>query len=188
MCCAWLSLQLFRPRTNVVVERLLVETYVPDRYANLDAAVELGAHRQRLQQQQQQRLLQQQQMQQLQQQQQEESKRKETEESKEQWADDGASSTGAQSRTGTAPGANPSRPMSPLDAEASLADDDDIGLLVRQHMRKARAQMLALIQDNEKTLDAKLRSIEAKVGLAPGAASGSAAGAAAKSSASTKKR
>jgi len=187
MCRAWPPPQLFRPRTNVVVERLLVETYVPDRYASLDAAVELGAHRQRLQQQQQQRLLQQQQMQQLQQQQQEESKRKETEESKEQWADDGAS-TGAQSRTGTAPGANPSRPMSPLDAEAALADDDDIGLLVRQHMRKARAQMLALIQDNEKTLDAKRRSIEAKVGLAPGAAPGSAAGAAAKSSASTKKR
>jgi len=157
---------VFRPRTQTVVERLLLETPVPDAYPSLEYAVELGAVRQA-----------QQAAQQL-----EEAKRKESaaasdEKSTLHIPSHGLSSAGSDEkdpwgRVSPALGsASTSRPLSaaPSDAPSALEDGDEIGLLVHQHMSRTRTQMMQLLQDNANTLDARIKQVESKLGVGPGA-------------------
>jgi hypothetical protein len=125
----------FRPRKNIIIERLLVETVVPDQF-ELDQAVDL---------------------------QQEEQKRKEL-------ADRPATAAGQEEKSQTAEiwsneehTARSTRPTTAAAAEEDLPQDD-ISVLVHQHMLKARAQLQQLIADNEKQLDAKLKGLEQRIG------------------------
>ena len=173
--------RLFRPRKHTVVERLRVETVIPDGYPSLEWAVELGAVR----------AAQQQQLQ-AQQQQAEESKQKAAAERgaerKEESKDGGVQRWSAAGSSRPASAAFPGADRSASRLDGVSDDSDEIGVLVRQHMAKARAQMLALIQDNDKLLDAKLRAVEQKVGVGAGAAATTPAHSTTKSSSSAKKR
>jgi hypothetical protein len=158
---------VFRPRTQVVVERLLLETPIPDAYPSLEYALELGSSSV------------------SQQQQTEESKRKQSaaeekghvSDEKEQAAaawDDG-SRLGPPSSQLNGNGSG-SRPLSAATSDAPLDDSDEIGVLVHQHMSRARSQMLQLLQDNASALDAKIKQVETRLGV--GAAATAATGAA----------
>jgi hypothetical protein len=159
---------VFRPRTQVVVERLLLETPIPDAYPSLEYALELGAGSASSAA-----------GQQGQQQQGEESKRKqsaaeekghasdEKEQASAAW-DDGSRLAPPSSVQQNGSGSG-SRPLSAATSDAPLDDSDEIGVLVHQHMSRARSQMLQLLQDNASALDAKIKQVETRLGVGGGA-------------------
>ena len=127
----------FRPRKNLLIERLLIETVVPERI-ELDTGIDLSAEERKSKAAADYQL---------------QSRSAESKQSADIWtaSDDGAT------------GAMRTQPTSPTQVEEDELPTDEISILVRQHMAKAREQLQQLLVENEKQFDAKLKSLEAKL-------------------------
>jgi hypothetical protein len=139
----------FRPRKNLLIERLLVETVVGfppgGREGDLDQAVDLGAleeeqarKREYLEQQQ----------------------HKSETDQKEEKTQNGRAEiwTRGEENGGTARSTRP-----PTASQQDPEPTDEISLMVKAHMVKARQQMQQLLAEHERTLDARVKTVEAKI-------------------------
>jgi len=156
--------KMFQPRKHEVIQHLLLESYVPPvdkSMYNLDSAVDLTSEMARRA---------------------ERERQKAEEEEKQQPQEENASTSGVSSAAVSRPGTSSGQGMDQLASRLSSLNvgsegggsaggdtsvepdpDDEIGVLVHQHMKQAREQMMKLIKQNEVELDARIRVVENKL-------------------------
>jgi hypothetical protein len=133
----------FRPRKNLLIERLLVETVVAvpagGREGDLDQAVDLGALEE------------------------EQARKREYLEQHKGETDQKEEKThGGRAEIWTrSESARSTRP--PTASQQDPEPTDEISLMVKAHMVKARQQLQQLLTEHERNLDARVRTVEAKV-------------------------